>query len=150
MLLTRPPLDQKRPKAPLTSFDLHVLRTPPAFVLSQDQTRHPNFSSTPPPPPLILTDDTASCSPQLTIVCAIFSDLLVEAFYSIAHKGSLVRTPRCGLPHRHVRLTVLSRTVSRCIRCATASHSSVVKVLSTWSAYLSDHLASLPPFKGAS
>ncbi len=32
MLLTRPPLD---PKAPL---DLHVLSTPPAFVLSQDQT----------------------------------------------------------------------------------------------------------------
>ena len=35
-LLTRPPLGY-RPK-PLTSFDLHVLSTPPAFVLSQDQT----------------------------------------------------------------------------------------------------------------
>ena len=35
-LLTRPPLG-KNPKA-LTSFDLHVLSTPPAFVLSQDQT----------------------------------------------------------------------------------------------------------------
>ena len=32
MLLTRPPLT---PKGPL---DLHVLGTPPAFVLSQDQT----------------------------------------------------------------------------------------------------------------
>ena len=35
-LLTRPPLG-KHPKA-FTSFDLHVLSTPPAFVLSQDQT----------------------------------------------------------------------------------------------------------------
>ena len=32
MLLTRPPLDPKSP------FDLHVLGTPPAFILSQDQT----------------------------------------------------------------------------------------------------------------
>ena len=35
-LLTRPPLRQK-PKS-LSSLDLHVLGTPPAFVLSQDQT----------------------------------------------------------------------------------------------------------------
>ena len=35
-LLTRPPLGYQ-PK-PLTSFDLHVLSTPPAFILSQDQT----------------------------------------------------------------------------------------------------------------
>ncbi len=35
-LLTRSPLGQG-PKA-LTPFDLHVLGTPPAFVLSQDQT----------------------------------------------------------------------------------------------------------------
>nr|CAJ30040.1 hypothetical protein mgI380 [Magnetospirillum gryphiswaldense MSR-1] len=32
MLLTRAPL------SPKTSFDLHVLGLPPAFVLSQDQT----------------------------------------------------------------------------------------------------------------
>ena len=35
-LLTRSPLSQS-PKGP-TPFDLHVLGTPPAFVLSQDQT----------------------------------------------------------------------------------------------------------------
>ena len=35
-LLTRSPLSQS-PKG-LTPFDLHVLGTPPAFVLSQDQT----------------------------------------------------------------------------------------------------------------
>jgi hypothetical protein len=35
-LLTRPPLSKKA--SFLTPFDLHVLGTPPAFVLSQDQT----------------------------------------------------------------------------------------------------------------
>ena len=29
------------------TFDLHVLGTPPAFILSQDQTRHPLFMSPP-------------------------------------------------------------------------------------------------------
>ena len=37
-LLTRPPLDCIQASSPATSFDLHVLSTPPAFVLSQDQT----------------------------------------------------------------------------------------------------------------
>ena len=36
VLLTRPPLTRIAPCA----FDLHVLGTPPAFILSQDQTRH--------------------------------------------------------------------------------------------------------------
>ena len=36
MLLTRSPL-YSHPKVPY-SFDLHVLGTPPAFILSQDQT----------------------------------------------------------------------------------------------------------------
>jgi hypothetical protein len=36
-LLTRPPLTFEK-QASLSSFDLHVLGTPPAFVLSQDQT----------------------------------------------------------------------------------------------------------------
>ena len=42
MLLTRPPLGTV-PKDH-TPSDLHVLGTPPAFVLSQDQTRHPIHS----------------------------------------------------------------------------------------------------------
>jgi hypothetical protein len=37
VLLTRPPLGY-REQALWSSFDLHVLSTPPAFVLSQDQT----------------------------------------------------------------------------------------------------------------
>ena len=45
VLLTRPPLSDSRKSSSklesnqrITSFDLHVLGTPPAFVLSQDQT----------------------------------------------------------------------------------------------------------------
>ncbi len=40
VLLTRPPLNCR--VAPTVSFDLHVLSTPPAFILSQDQTLHLN------------------------------------------------------------------------------------------------------------
>ena len=38
MLLTRSPLIQDPQKQAPSPFDLHVLSTPPAFVLSQDQT----------------------------------------------------------------------------------------------------------------
>ena len=37
-LLTRPPLSHKSPGFIMAPFDLHVLSTPPAFILSQDQT----------------------------------------------------------------------------------------------------------------
>ena len=43
MLLNRLPLG-KEPKL-LTPLDLHTLGTPLAFVLSQDQTLHPNWIS---------------------------------------------------------------------------------------------------------
>ena len=43
-LLTRPPLSQHSVQAlPAASFDLHVLSTPPAFILSQDQTLIKSF-----------------------------------------------------------------------------------------------------------
>jgi hypothetical protein len=45
VFLTRPPLPG--PLARVRSFDLHVLGTPPAFILSQDQTRHPSVYGTP-------------------------------------------------------------------------------------------------------
>ena len=44
VLLTRPPLDWKE-LPPSASFDLHVLSTPPAFILSQDQTLQLNSAS---------------------------------------------------------------------------------------------------------
>ena len=39
-LLTRLPLGLSKASFQSTPFDLHVLSTPPAFVLSQDQTLH--------------------------------------------------------------------------------------------------------------
>ena len=42
MLLTRAPLGNQRIATPITPFDLHVLNTPPAFVLSQNQTLRKN------------------------------------------------------------------------------------------------------------
>src|SRR5690606_32072255 len=40
VLLTRPPLTIRSASTPSDPLDLHVLGTPPAFVLSQDQTLH--------------------------------------------------------------------------------------------------------------
>ena len=43
VLRTRPPLELQLASYPEFSFDLHVLSTPPAFVLSQNQTLRRNF-----------------------------------------------------------------------------------------------------------
>ena len=43
-LLTRPPLGYPKASSQITPFDLHVLGTPPAFVLSQDQTLNKKFN----------------------------------------------------------------------------------------------------------
>lgn len=40
VLLTRPPLNTRDIATLCVPYDLHALATPPAFVLSQDQTRH--------------------------------------------------------------------------------------------------------------
>ncbi|WP_222837121.1 hypothetical protein, partial [Ureibacillus thermophilus] len=40
VLLTRPPLTNQKASFLIGPLDLHVLGTPPAFVLSQDQTLH--------------------------------------------------------------------------------------------------------------
>ena len=42
VLLTRSPLEHPHQKVGAFPFDLHVLSTPPAFVLSQDQTLQKN------------------------------------------------------------------------------------------------------------
>ena len=39
-LLTRPPLNNQNIATLIVPYDLHALATPPAFVLSQDQTLH--------------------------------------------------------------------------------------------------------------
>ena len=43
VLRTRPPLCSLPPKLPAAPLDLHVLGTPPAFTLSQDQTLQANL-----------------------------------------------------------------------------------------------------------
>ena len=54
MFLTRPPLAPLPLPKKESSFDLHVLGTPPAFILSQDQTRHPIVYSAPSSPRVCL------------------------------------------------------------------------------------------------
>ena len=44
VLLTRSPLEHPHQKVGAFPFDLHVLSTPPAFVLSQDQTLQPQHT----------------------------------------------------------------------------------------------------------
>ncbi len=43
VLLTRPPLTIREASFSSSPLDLHVLGTPPAFVLSQDQTLHKSY-----------------------------------------------------------------------------------------------------------
>ena len=45
VLLTRSPLEYPPPRWWAFPFDLHVLSTPPAFVLSQDQTLQPQHTA---------------------------------------------------------------------------------------------------------
>lgn len=49
MLLTRPPLGNQLASYSVSSFDLHVLSTPPAFILSQNQTLRINDRFAPDP-----------------------------------------------------------------------------------------------------
>ena len=85
MLLTRSPL-HVRPRA-VSSFDLHVLGTPPAFILSQDQTlrlrggnRFPLKSGLgfgPRPPPVLRVRARAGF-PFARIVCLAFLFFAVQ------------------------------------------------------------------------
>ena len=85
MLLTRSPL-HVRPRA-VSSFDLHVLGTPPAFILSQDQTlrlrggnRFPLKSDLgfgPRPPPVLRVRARAGF-PFARIVCLAFLFFAVQ------------------------------------------------------------------------
>ena len=81
-LLTRPPLKQPEASFQLSPLDLHVLGTPPAFVLSQDQTLKfdsmlSNFS------PCVLLSVLESTShlskhllSQILVSCLVFASLM--------------------------------------------------------------------------
>ena len=86
VFLTRPPL--KRPKAP--PLDLHVLSTPPAFVLSQDQTLHDSTADSGLPVlPFCVTDD-------------------------IVFKDRVARFSSCGYVFSRTAKHILSRSDKQC------------------------------------
>ena len=79
-LLTRPPLECQ-PK-PTSSFDLHVLSTPPAFVLSQDQTllfnpSHPSPKRANAPGMNSISTLPESTVLLLLVLCIVFKDRVV-------------------------------------------------------------------------
>ena len=69
-LLTRPPLEYSGASSLVSPLDLHVLSTPPAFVLSQDQTLsfNPVYTS-----PGFSTRQSSTHSELLSFLCVILS-----------------------------------------------------------------------------
>jgi hypothetical protein len=89
VLRTRPPLDA--PPKRHTPFDLHVLRTPPAFVLSQDQTRHSVYV------------------PDKTTPIRCSADCEPTALKGHHYKGHRrTASPVCPLPHVFARYPVFT------------------------------------------
>ena len=105
-LLTRPPLKQQ-PK-PLSPLDLHVLGTPPAFVLSQNQTLMFNSSIANSLMSAIKLSFETDCSfaleflPELSLLSlyrfqgsSLFRSpggLIADSSYIITHPSSFVNT----------------------------------------------------------
>ena len=94
-LLTRPPLECQ-PK-PTSSFDLHVLSTPPAFVLSQDQTLLFNPSRSSPMRANAPSINSISTLPESTVLlllvlCIVFKDRAARV-----SRGQLVYIITCSL-----------------------------------------------------
>ena len=83
MLLTRLPLDSKEASFLLLSFDLHVLSTPPAFVLSQDQTLH-NRS-------FVWLDYFLPCSNSLLGIATSHIGLIRSLYCSVFKEPSLFK-----------------------------------------------------------
>ncbi len=121
MLLTRPPLPPV-PKHPRTC-DLHVLGTPPAFILSQDQTRHP-CSMSPPP--------TNGRAVELHHVCARSRPSVhrvdVRGCSQIVCSPSRALRAEQGRSSPHIDRNCCVRVGARSPSCCSAFHSSIVKV----------------------
>ena len=90
-LLTRPPLKHLGASSSMSPLDLHVLGTPPAFVLSQDQTLM--FNPTPSTGAnrfmAFLTRSESDCS-----FCSSFSISFSRIASVAAHALALARAPR--------------------------------------------------------
>jgi hypothetical protein len=107
VLLTRPPL----PRAPKSTraFDLHVLGTPPAFILSQDQTRHPWCIA----PPHVGVGSALRCielrsRPSCQICTWLFADSLV---FSLCCQRQNFIDRNCGVRVRVHPVAVLLSTL---------------------------------------
>ena len=83
MLLTRLPLDSKEASFLLLSFDLHVLSTPPAFVLSQDQTLHDRS--------FVWLDYFLPCSNSLLGIATSHIGLIRSLYCSVFKEPSLFK-----------------------------------------------------------
>ena len=83
MLLTRLPLDSKEASFLLLSFDLHVLSTPPAFVLSQDQTLHDRL--------FVWLDYFLPCSNSLLGIATSHIGLIRSLYCSVFKEPSLFK-----------------------------------------------------------
>jgi hypothetical protein len=127
VLRTRPPLSTP-PKSRAPS-DLHVLRTPPAFVLSQDQTRHPVYC----PTDSTRTTCTHVMRPQPAQVLDCQPPRPPAAPTTLPTGGSVPSTPRARedskvtgepvaiAPPAHTLLRTRARVhalSARCLRCS--------------------------------
>ena len=83
MLLTRLPLDSKEASSLFLSFDLHVLSTPPAFVLSQDQTLHDRS--------FVWLDYFLPCSNSLLGIATSHIGLIRSLYCSVFKEPSLFK-----------------------------------------------------------
>ena len=70
VLLTRPPLSTQ--SKPGFAFDLHVLGTPPAFILSQDQTLR-----------LCLASSSSALKADVKVACLVLALLLASCHYAV-------------------------------------------------------------------
>ena len=94
-LLTRPPLkhipSRPKPFRNMSPLDLHVLGTPPAFVLSQDQTLtfNPFLISTPQPLPSALASVPGQAVSQVSLIRNHLSFLSCVFLFLYRFQGSL-------------------------------------------------------------
>ena len=89
VLLTRSPLEYPPPRWWAFPFDLHVLSTPPAFVLSQDQTLQPQHT-------LRIPHKSVCCAQKQNknkIINSVSSVYLFNKSNTPHHQGRGVRHP---------------------------------------------------------
>ena len=104
-LLTRPPLKQLIASYSLSPLDLHVLGTPPAFVLSQDQTLSFNPLSLNQVPP-----DQVSLIRNYCLVCVVIVLYRFQgSVLSLGRSSGATRKPVHNIMNSRIRQAVFSK-----------------------------------------